>query len=335
MKKKNSINLTNSQKVSIIIAIIGGTCAVVAAIIGLGTPLVENLAKPLPTSTLVIPTTSPEPTQVIPTATPMIIYKSPKEMNLREGEIPDLMSETIENPDETPLLPEATDQNQRAFKDVNKNTKIETNVYMLPSTPQRSLSEVYDLVVTERRPNFTKTGYDKVLSFSDAGILIQGSDTCGSSYVLIFYRSNIVNVILGCGDDLSENLMIEIASTIDGHITKSPEIDCAQLHLTNQECSNLGTHQYNVTCSVVAGDYCFCEEEPLKTYQWELIDSTQLFSNAGIALSHDGFLYQYKEMSPNNYSANDRTVVFNDNGFIVDVISSSGCSWHHEYLLVK
>lgn len=67
--KKPSFKLTKGNVIGIVTALIAGTCTIIAACIGLATPIVSKYFEPPPTQTL---TASPSPTTNIPTATPLI-----------------------------------------------------------------------------------------------------------------------------------------------------------------------------------------------------------------------------------------------------------------------
>ena len=202
MKKSFFASLTNSQKVMLIVALVGGTCAVIAACVGLGTPIVSKLLdlfiQPTPVAYTATPTTFITPT-------PEVVYKSPAEMNLRPGDIPSLQPTDVQSPDANPLIPNATAQDQVAFKSSTKDISIESNVYLLPSVTQMTTSDIYALVVPKRRPNSQKAGSEKTVKIGDNATIIQITNSCGNGYVLILEQNNVVAVIIGCGRGLDEN----------------------------------------------------------------------------------------------------------------------------------
>jgi len=355
MKKSFFASLTNSQKVMLIVALVGGTCAVIAACVGLGTPIVSKLLdlfiQPTPIAYTGTPTIFITPTTFI-TPTPVVVYKLPAEMNLQPGDIPSLQSTDVQSPDANPLIPNATAQDQVTFKSTTKDISIESNVYLLPSATQMTTADIYDLVVPKRRPNSQKAGSETPVKIGDNATIIQITDSCGNGYVLILEQNNVVVVIIGCGHDLDENLITQSGTIIDNHITISHEAECAQLKLTAEECANLGTHNYSMSgqitsvgcsCSYGDGGQSVQRTETLTIFFSADSSVSGGFSNCTEPLHAGGTnTYPYSctylwTGPPNENSSHTGIITFNSNGFTndyKDVFKKGGsCTWHEVYTL--
>jgi len=344
--------LTNSQRVTIIAALIGGTCVVVAAFVGLGVPVVEKLLQSSPSPTSI----SPSPTPIIATTTPQVIYKSPAEMNLRPGDISSLTPTVVQNPSQS-LLPDITDQDQRAFTNGNQNNYIETDVMVGSAGNSQTPSDIYNLVVPKRRPSATKASNNQPVNIGEQGSIFAITDQCGSGYVLIFKRSNVIVLIIGCGQNINESLIKEIGQTIDGHITISHEAECTQLDLTPEECANLGTYQYQATVTrstLIPSKYVDCSPGTTQG----LITETIIFSENGDILVFTNFAdfingsTIYNKSGINVFSSSfqaglsdniSSTITFDENGLVqestdkifVENAPSASCFDHAVFTLIK
>ncbi len=193
------------------------------------------------------------------TPTPQVIYRSPDDMNIQPGDIPDLKETPIENPATKKLLPEAEDQSQRAFKDSKRDIYVETNVILVSDPSKRSYDDIYEHTVSQRRPNSHRSSGDKRVNISEQGYLIPFSDkTCGEGLVLILIRSNVIMVIIACGENVDEEYVVNIGKIMDERVQAPPEEigiedkppglggeeQCAGLDLSLEECANAGTHTY-------------------------------------------------------------------------------------------
>ena len=175
-----------------------------------------------------------------------MIYKSPAEMNLRPGDISSLTPTVVQNPSQS-LLPDITDQDQRAFTNGNQNSYIETDVMIGSAGNSQTPSDIYNLVMPKRRPSATKASSNQPVNIGEQGSMFAITDECGLGYVVNFQAKQCYCLNIACGQNINHSLIEEIGQTIDGHITISHEADCTQLDLTPEECANFGTHQYQAT----------------------------------------------------------------------------------------
>ena len=194
----------------------------------------------------------------ISTPTPIVIFKSPAEMNLQPGDISNLVPADVVSPDDTPLLPDATNQNQRAFKSASEDIFIESDVYLMPTISQYSISAIYDFVVPKRRPGAKRTGSEQPANIGNQSTIIQITASCGPGYVLISKQSNVIVVIIGCGQAVNPSLITQIGRVVDHRLTVSAAVECTKLNLTPEECANAGIHKYSETAEITTGDCFFC-----------------------------------------------------------------------------
>ena len=344
--------LTNSQRVTIITALIGGTCVVVAAFVGLGVPVIEKLLQSSPSPTSIFPS----PTPIIATTTPQVIYKSPAEMNLRPGDISSLTPTVVQNPSQS-LLPDITDQDQRGFTNGNQNSYIETDVMIGSAGNSQTPSDIYNLVMPKRRPSATKASSNQPVNIGEQGSMFAITDECGLGYVLIFKRSNVIVLIIACGQNINDSLIEEIGQTIDGHITISHEADCTQLDLTPEECANFGTHQYQVTATLaplIPSIYVKCSDKISDTFPETLIFSAKgdilLYIDIFFGLHDYSAIYNKSGINvfssnyqPGPYDNVSSTITFDENGFVeestdkmyVENAPSASCIGHGAFILIK
>ena len=268
------------------------------------------------------------------TPTPQVIYKSPTEMNLRPGDIPELKAENIENPSPEPLLPEATDQNQRKFTGENINVTVETNIILLPGKTNRTITEIYDTVIPKRRPTLQKIS-EETVAVGEQAVLFKTLDDCGTGFVLISERSNIIFILIGCGSGITSDFIISIGNKIDSHITNKVA-ECSQLGLTEYECANAGIHQYSE--SWTSNDPENCPIGDQSTLTLSIIFSE---NNVYVNLSDNGWENEsdyFSKISPNIYSSDENIFEgdwyfefnFNDSGFILDEQfenHNTSCHW--------
>ncbi len=208
------------------------------------------------------------------TPTPQVIYRSPDDMNIQPGDIPDLKETPIENPVTNKLLPEAEDQSQRAFRDSKRDIYVETIVILVSDPSRHSYDDIYERTVSQRRPNSHRSSGDRRVDIGEQSYLIPFSDeTCGEGLALILIRSNAIMVIIACGENVDEEYVVDIGKIMDERVQappdeiviedKSPglssEEQCTSLNLTVEECANAGTHTYFVreianTCNALPSE---------------------------------------------------------------------------------
>jgi hypothetical protein len=188
---------------------------------------------PIVTSTII-------PTQLAITPTVTVIYKSPAEMNLQPGDIPDLNMTYVQNPSAEPFIPEATNQSQLAYTNDTSTNYIETNVLITPAKTNRTPVELFDLTVEKRRPSIQKVSSELPLQIGEQAFIYETNDECGPGYVLIVIRSNIITVVIACGENVNLALVEKIGTRIDNNITFNGEA----FELTPEEQSVAGYHNY-------------------------------------------------------------------------------------------
>lgn len=154
-----------------------------------------------------------------PTARVELVYRSPKDMNLQPGEISELTETEVENPAEQPLLSEATEQDQRAFENIDQDIHVESSVILVPTRTTRSPGEIFDQVIVQRLPGAQRTGQLSDCRLGEECQVIPILAPCGPGYVLVAIRHNVITFIIGCGRGMTEELALRIGGIIDGHIT--------------------------------------------------------------------------------------------------------------------
>lgn len=158
-----------------------------------------------------------------PTPQQVIIFRSPRDMNLQTGEVPDLQETPVENPAAEPLLPEAIDQDQRAFVNIDLDIHIESNVIMVPEQTTRSDDDLYEQVVIPRRPGVQRQGKDEGCELGERCRIIYIIDPgCGPGLVLIVLRGNMITVLIGCGRGADRDRITRAGAKIDEHIQAPP-----------------------------------------------------------------------------------------------------------------
>ncbi|MEW5871066.1 MAG: hypothetical protein AB1894_17460 [Chloroflexota bacterium] len=160
----------------------------------------------------------PTPPFETPTARVEIIYLPPKDMNLQPGEISELLETEVENPTEQPLLSEATEQDQRAFENVDQDIRVESNIILVPRRTTRSPGEIFDQVIPQRLPEAQRTGQLINCLLGEECQIISILAPCGPGYVLVAIRNNVITFIIGCGRGMTEELALRIGGIIDGRI---------------------------------------------------------------------------------------------------------------------
>lgn len=281
-----------------------------------------------------IPTSTPAtaPTQIAFTPTVTVIYKSPMEMNLQPGDVPGLQMTTTQTPLAKPLMliPEATDQSQLFYVSADQKNQFETNVVIVPEKTNRAPADLFDLAVTKRRPSMKKISEEQPLLIGEQAYIFATTDTCGSGYVLISIRSNVITIAIGCGENVEMAIMEQIGKSIDRNITTSKEDVCNQLNLTPEECSVAGTHAYSLevkpnSCDVPGFD--------------SVTDSSAFETYVAFVFSQNGILTIYSPMgiadvlekSGTNTYTGWIIVVITEKGYAVDIKDQGlPCTIHYE-----
>lgn len=163
---------------------------------------------------------------VSPTQRVDVVFRSPRDMNLQPQDMPDLQETPVEEPATAALLPEAIDQDQRAYVNVTQNIYIESSVIMVPERTTREPSDVAKEITKSRNQRMRLLENGKVIAVGEKAIIIGIVDYCNlnnsTGYILVFYRNNIIVVIIACGDNVEQDYLVRIAQKIDGHVTVPP-----------------------------------------------------------------------------------------------------------------
>ena len=215
-----------------------------------------------------------------PTQSVDVVFRSPRDMNLQPRDVPDLEEVPVEEPSDVALLPEAIDQDQRAYISVEQNIYIESSVIMVPERTTRQPREVADEIIKYRNSRMRISGSERSSSVGEKAIIIGITGYCSSKYsdgfILVFYRNNIIVVIIACGN-VDEEYVRFIAAKIENNVKAPPapeelagaETEQAVLNpqdsltslpsieptvqptadmcesLTPEECANNGLHFYS------------------------------------------------------------------------------------------
>lgn len=241
-------------------------------------------------------------------------------MNLQPQDVPDLQETPVEEPASAALLPEAIDQDQRAYVDVEQNVYIESSVIMVPERTIREPSDVAKEIVRYRNPRLQLINSGRVIVLAEKAIIIGIIGYCSanydSGYILVFHRNNVVVVLFACGKNLGEDYVIRLAKKIDGNVIKSPTKEeiaireteqavptpqgvdnspveestadiCTSLDLSPEECKNSGTHSYLGNWVIhVSTDQCYYGDHASTT---ELqYDATFTFSQSAVTYCWSG-----------------------------------------------
>lgn len=284
------------------------------------------------------PIPSASPTQITYTPTATIVYKSPVEMNLQPNDIPSLAITNVQNSTAESIIPEATDQSQLIFTNEDNTDYIESNVIIVPTKTTRTPSELFDLAVSNRHPTIKKTSDEQsVKEIGEQAYLFETSDDCGSGYVLIAIRSNVITIAIGCGADITTDLMAQIGKIIDRRITTSTAEMCAQFNLTSEECANAGTHEYSL---LVEPNWCDKPSGGINQITDASAEATYVtfvfMENEIVGMFALNGYYLLKKTGLNTYNSHWLTIYFNSNGYSVDINSNElTCLIHYEKELIK
>lgn len=159
------------------------------------------------------------------TPTPQVEGTSlpPAEMNLQPLDFPELQEAPVEQPAASAILPEAIQQDQRAFVNAEQDLYVESTVFVVPAQTTRADGEIAKEIVQSRAPDAQILEEEPWFNKGQEGILVRIGGTCSADYsegyVLVFQRRNVVVTIVACGD-VSEEFIKYLADRIANRVNR-------------------------------------------------------------------------------------------------------------------
>lgn len=310
-----------------------------------GILITQNILSP---SNSNIPNETPSLSPIIPSQTPYIIYKSPEEINLRPGDIEGLKEIQSQFPVIENLTSKKEDQSQRAFLSEFSEISIESTVTLMSEPNQLSSSEVINLVVVDRLNSASVTSplQETVSNGKNTVYAEFSSQECASGITLISQNTNILIILIGCGDNLDLTYLQNILNVIDLHMTTSHEEECAVLNLTDKQCAIHGTHKYNYIYDFVGCSYDTDPSKPPYDKTGEDFE-TIFFSKNGEMIYT--WSKDFTRIDENNYSFENLTdgvlmkgsLIISEDGYVVEWTAGWAdkpeyyCTNHRENILIK